>query len=90
MFTRTESFRRIYSLLSDCFYYYCHPYCFYISLLSLPFFQTIGFYETFSGVNLYTYGRRAIGGLLLQPLCIAGFSHMLFNSFSLVLFGPST
>lgn len=87
MFIRTESFRefiRFYPIVSLIISINIILY-----LLSLlPFFPNIWFFETFSGVNLYImegqYWR------LLTPIFMhSGFSHVLFNSFSLLLFGPA-
>jgi membrane associated rhomboid family serine protease len=87
MFIRTESFRefiRFYPIVSLII-----SINIIIYLLSiLPFFPNIWFFETFSGVNLYiTEGQF---WRLLTPIFMhSGFSHMLFNSFSILLFGPA-
>ena len=87
MFTRTESFRdfiRLYPLVSIIIIIHVVLYLFTI----LPMFPNSWFFENLSGVNLYImegeYWR------LITPTFMHGsFSHMLFNSFSLVLFGPA-
>jgi membrane associated rhomboid family serine protease len=53
----------------------------------LPIFPNSWFIETLSGVNLYIMGGEY--WRLITPIFMhSGFSHMLFNSFALVLFGP--
>jgi rhomboid protease GluP len=87
MFTRTESFRefiRFYPVVSIIIAIH-----FLLYLLTvLPLFPNFWFKATFSGVNLYImegeYWR------LFTPIFMhGGFTHVLFNSFSLVLFGPA-
>ncbi len=87
MFTRTESFRdyvRLYPVVSIIV-------CIHIGLYVcsiLPFFPNQWFFETFSGVNLYiTEGQ--IWRLITPVFMHSGFSHMLFNTLSLILFGPA-
>ncbi|MCH6268689.1 rhomboid family intramembrane serine protease [Neobacillus citreus] len=86
MFTRTESLReflRYYPVVSIIVA--IHLILFICTIL--PIFPNSWFIETLSGVNLYImegeYWR------LITPIFMhSGFSHMLFNSFALVLFGP--
>ncbi|MBS4216406.1 MULTISPECIES: rhomboid family intramembrane serine protease [Neobacillus] len=86
MFTRTESLReflRFYPVVSIIVA--IHLILFTCTIL--PIFPNSWFIETLSGVNLYImegeYWR------LMTPIFMhSGFSHMLFNSFALVLFGP--
>lgn len=87
MFTRTESFRefiRFYPVVSIIIAIHFLLYLF----TALPIFPNFWFKATFSGVNLYImegeYWR------LFTPIFMhGGFTHVLFNSFSLVLFGPA-
>ena len=87
MFTRTESFRefiRFYPVISIIIAIHF----LYICIIALPIFPNFWFKATFSGVNLYImegeYWR------LITPIFMhGGFAHVLFNSFSLVLFGPA-
>lgn len=87
MFTRTESFRefiRFYPVVSTIIAIHLLLYLF----TSLPIFPNFWFKATFSGVNLYImegeYWR------LVSPIFMhGGLTHALFNSFSLVLFGPA-
>jgi rhomboid protease GluP len=87
MFTRTESFRefiRFYPVVSIIIAIH-----FLLYLLTVfPIFPNFWFKATFSGVNLYImegeYWR------LVTPIFMhGGFTHVIFNSFSLVLFGPA-
>jgi rhomboid protease GluP len=87
MFTRTESFRefiRYYPIVSIIITIHIVLYLFTV----LPFFPNFWFVETFSGVNLYIM-QGEVWRLLTPTFMHSGFSHMLFNSFSLVLFGPA-
>ena len=86
MFTRTESFRdfiRYYPSVSFIVFIHLLLYLFTV----LPFLPNFWFIETLSGVNVYIaegeYWR------LITPMFMhSGFTHMLFNSFSLILFAP--
>lgn len=87
MFTRTESLRdfiRLYPIISIIIATHIVLYL----LTAFPLFPGRYVFELLSGVNLYIvngdYWR------LVTPVFMhAGFAHMLFNSFSLVLFGPA-
>ncbi|MFJ5718244.1 rhomboid family intramembrane serine protease [Neobacillus sp. NPDC093127] len=87
MFTRTESFReftRFYPVVSIIIAIHLVLYL----LTILPFFPNYWFFETLSGVNLYIM-EGEYWRLLTPTFMHSGFTHMLFNSFSLVLFGPA-
>ncbi|HJV16284.1 MAG TPA: rhomboid family intramembrane serine protease [Bacillales bacterium] len=87
MFTRTESFReflRFYPIVSWIIAIHIILYLFTV----LPFFPNYWFMETFAGVNLYIM-QGEYWRLITPTFMHSGFAHMLFNSFSLVLFGPA-
>lgn len=87
MFTRTESFKefiRFYPIVSSIIAIHIVLYLFTI----LPFFPNQWFFETFSGVNLYIKEGQ-LWRLITPTFIHSGFSHMLFNSFTIVLFAPA-
>ncbi|MFK9092637.1 rhomboid family intramembrane serine protease [Bacillus salipaludis] len=87
MFTRTESFRefiRFYPMVSIIVAIHLVLYL----LTILPIFPNYWFFENFSGVNLYIM-EGEFWRLITPTFMHSGFAHMLFNSFSLVLFGPA-
>ncbi|MGZ4159878.1 MAG: rhomboid family intramembrane serine protease [Neobacillus sp.] len=87
MFTRTENFRefiRFYPIVSIIIAIHLVLYL----LTVLPFFPNNWFIETFSGVNLYI-SEGELWRLITPTFMHNGFSHMIFNSFSLLLFGPA-
>jgi rhomboid protease GluP len=87
MFIRTESFRefiRYYPVVTTIIAIHILLYLCTI----LPIFPNIWFYETFSGVNLYIM-EGEFWRLITPTFLHNGFSHMLFNSFALILFGPA-
>ncbi|MCM3768034.1 rhomboid family intramembrane serine protease [Neobacillus niacini] len=87
MFTRTESFNeflRFYPIVSIIVAIHIVLYL----LTILPVFPNFWFIENLSGVNLYIM-EGEFWRLITPTFMHSGFSHMLFNSFSLVLFGPA-
>src|SRR4051812_38636535 len=87
MFTRTENFRefiRLYPIVSIIIAIHLATYLFTV----LPIFPNYWFFATLSGVNLYIM-EGELWRLVTPMFMHSGFTHMLFNSFSLVLFGPA-
>ncbi|MGR3766575.1 rhomboid family intramembrane serine protease [Rossellomorea sp. NS-SX7] len=86
MFVRTESFPqflRLYPVIS--LIVFIHIVLFLVS--SLPIFPQRWVYEQLAGVNLFI--KEGDWWRLVTPIFVhLGFAHLLFNSFSLVLFGP--
>ncbi|MBU8879881.1 rhomboid family intramembrane serine protease [Bacillus sp. FJAT-29790] len=87
MFTRTESFKefiRYYPVVSTIISIHIVLYL----LTVLPFLPNSWVLENFAGVNLYIV-KGEYWRLFTPIIMHSGFAHMLFNSFSLVLFGPA-
>ena len=87
MFTRSESlkeFIRYYPIVSTVIAIHIVTFL----LTALPIFPNSWFFELLSGVNLYIM-EGEIWRLLTPIFMHNDFSHFLFNSFSLVLFGPA-
>ncbi|MBP3040194.1 rhomboid family intramembrane serine protease [Bacillaceae bacterium Marseille-Q3522] len=87
MFVRTESFKqfiRFYPVVSLIVFLNIILYI----LTVLPIFPNSYFLQMFAGVNIYI--REGEIWRLLTPIFLHNnFMHMLFNSFSIVLFAPS-
>jgi rhomboid protease GluP len=86
MFVRTESFSqflRFYPIISVIVFIHIALYL----VSALPIFPQLWVYEQLAGVNLFI--KEGEWWRLVSPIFVhLGFAHLLFNSFSLVLFGP--
>lgn len=86
MFVRTESFKefiRYYPMISIIIAIHIILYL----LSALPILPSGWLMERFAGVNLYIVNGEY--WRMITPIFMhSGFAHVLFNSFSLVLFGP--
>lgn len=87
MFTRTESLRdfiRFYPIVSLIISIHILLYL----ATAVPVFPSRYLFEQLSGVNLFIVNGEY--WRIVTPIFMhGGFAHMLFNSFSLVLFGPA-
>lgn len=87
MFVRTESFKqflKLYPIISTIIAVQIILFL----MLNLPIFPGNLLFESLAGVNLFI--REGEWWRLISPIIVhANFTHLLFNSFSLVLFGPA-
>lgn len=87
MFVRTESFRefvRYYPLITGILVIHLLVYL----LTTLPLLPSSEIFTLLAGVNLYIL-QGEIWRIFTPIFVHSGFAHVLFNSFSLVLFGPA-
>jgi rhomboid protease GluP len=87
MFVRTESFRefiRFYPLITLILFIHLLVYL----ATTLPLLPSREIFTLLAGVNLYVL-QGEIWRIFTPIFVHSGFAHVLFNSFSLVLFGPA-